>query len=83
MTVVRKLFEFADLVATPPMIFWESPRRSSAQADLRRPRLLDSAELLPANEAAALRKHLSQVYPTARQHTLSLAFVVASRREDR
>jgi transcriptional regulator with XRE-family HTH domain len=48
--------------------------------------LLDSAELLPVHETAALREHLSEVYRLVQDSgnpDAQLAFVVASRREGR
>ena len=87
MTVVRKLFEFDREPSSEPA----DDLLGIAQKIIRTGRpclcLLDSAELLPANEAAALRKHLSQVYHRLLQDAgnadAKLAFVVASRREDR
>ena len=87
MTVVRKLFEFDREPSSEPA----DDLLGIAQKIIRTGQpclcLLDSAELLPANEAAALRKHLSQVYHRLLQDAgnadAELAFVVASRREDR
>ena len=85
MTVVRKLFDFDQQPLSEPA----DDLLGIAQEIIRTGRpclcLLDSAELLPANETAALRKHLSQIYrlvQDAGNADARLAFVVASRRED-
>ena len=86
MTVVRKLFDFDQ----QPLSESADDLLGIAQKIIRTGRpflcMLDSADLLPANETAALRKHLSQVYrlvQDAGNADAQLAFVVASRREDR
>jgi transcriptional regulator with XRE-family HTH domain len=86
MTVVRELFELEESPSPTP----EDELRGVAQKIIRTGQpwlcLMDSAELLPPSAVTQLRQYLSKVYrliQDARNTDARLAFVVASRHDDR